>query len=115
MDDKAVDAVPAANPPDGAVLEIEGVEVASFTAVVGRLCVDYPDVASNRIETILLREWDAFTAGRPPVVPRRSRPGCARSSTSSDYVGRASGGPAPSLRPPDRLAALQPDSGVVGE
>src|SRR3546814_11252830 len=67
MDDKAVDAVPAANPPDGAVLEIEGVEVASFTAVVGRLCVDYPDVASNRIETILLREWDAFMAGRPPV------------------------------------------------
>lgn len=69
MDDKAVDAVPAANPPEGAVLEIEGVEVASFTAVVGRLCVDYPDVASTRIETILLREWDAFTAGRPLVVP----------------------------------------------
>lgn len=69
MDDKAVDAVPAATPPEGAVLEIEGVEVASFNAVVGRLCVDYPEVTSARIETILLREWDAFTAGRPLVVP----------------------------------------------
>jgi hypothetical protein len=69
MDDDSVEAASAAGPAEGAVLEIEGVEVASFSAVVDRLCVDYPGVASTRIETILLREWDAFTAGRPLVVP----------------------------------------------
>lgn len=55
--------------PDGAVMHIEGVEVTVFAAVVERLCADYPGVAATRIETILLREWEAFTAGRPLVVP----------------------------------------------
>lgn len=69
MDDKAVGAGQSAIPPEGAVLQIEGVAVTSFTEVVQRLRTDYPAVTAARIETILLREWDAFTAGRPLVVP----------------------------------------------
>lgn len=69
MDDKGRDGSAAGSPADGAVLEIEGVEVTSFSAVVKRLCVAYPAVPSTRVETILLREWEAFTAGRPLVVP----------------------------------------------
>jgi len=53
---------------DGSVT-IEGVEVVPFSAVVARLRSDYPGVAVTRIESILLREWEAFTAGRPMVVP----------------------------------------------
>jgi hypothetical protein len=48
---------------------IDGVPVVSFAAVVARLSAAYPSVTTTRIESILLREWDAFTAGRPLVVP----------------------------------------------
>ncbi|RKT33145.1 hypothetical protein DEU34_1735 [Microbacterium sp. AG1240] len=61
-------ATPAPSVDDGHVV-IEGVEVVPFATVVSRLCVDYPSVSVTRIETILMREWEAFTAGRPLVVP----------------------------------------------
>lgn len=69
MDDNAVAAASAAGAPGPVVFAIDGVEVAAFDAVVERLRADYPNVARTRIETILLREWEAFTAGRPLVVP----------------------------------------------
>jgi hypothetical protein len=61
-------ATPSFSDDDGHVV-IEGVEVVPFATVVSRLCVDYPSVSVTRIETILMREWEAFTAGRPLVVP----------------------------------------------
>ncbi|MFJ6651372.1 three-helix bundle dimerization domain-containing protein [Microbacterium sp. NPDC091313] len=69
MDENAVDARPAATAPESAVIAIDSVEVAAFSAVVARLTADYPAVSSTRIEGILLREWEAFSAGRPLVVP----------------------------------------------
>lgn len=69
MDDAAGDAAaPDASQASEFVL-IEGVEVAPFTTVVDRLRSVYPHVPPARIESILLREWEAFTAGRPLVVP----------------------------------------------
>jgi hypothetical protein len=50
-------------------LVIEGVEVVPLSAVVARLRSDYPGVSTGRIESVILREWEAFTAGRPIVVP----------------------------------------------
>jgi hypothetical protein len=50
-------------------LVIEGVEVVPLSAVVARLRSDYPGVSIGRIESVILREWEAFTAGRPIVVP----------------------------------------------
>ena len=52
-----------------AILRIDGVEVMPFSDVVAQLRRDYPEVAAGRIESIVLREWEAFTAGRPLVVP----------------------------------------------
>ncbi len=69
MDDNAVDAPPTAGGATPIALSIDGVEVAAFSAVVARVSADYPHVSVTRIETILVREWDAFTAGRPLVVP----------------------------------------------
>jgi hypothetical protein len=69
MDDNAVDAPPSAGSPEAAVFAIEGIDVVAFSAVVARLRLDYPGVAEARIETIVLREWEAYTAGRPLVVP----------------------------------------------
>jgi hypothetical protein len=69
MDDNAVDAPPAATPPETAVVSVEGVDVVSFSGIVTRLQAEYPGVSSLRIETIVIREWEAFTAGRPLVVP----------------------------------------------
>ena len=48
---------------------IDDIEVVPFSEVITRLCDDYPDVSMSRIESILMREWEAFTAGRPLVVP----------------------------------------------
>ncbi|MFG6444284.1 three-helix bundle dimerization domain-containing protein [Microbacterium sp. P06] len=48
---------------------IEGVEVVPFSEIVARLCADYPGVPAAKIESILMREWEAFAAGRPLVVP----------------------------------------------
>jgi hypothetical protein len=69
MDDNAVGAPPTTPASEAVVFAIEGVEVTAFSAVVERLRIDYPDVAVTRIESILVREWEAFTAGRPLVVP----------------------------------------------
>ena len=54
---------------DLTVFAIDGMEVAAFDAVVTRLSAAYPGVPTVRIESILMREWEAFTAGRPLVVP----------------------------------------------
>jgi hypothetical protein len=69
MDDRAVSGARAAGVPDPSVLSVDGVEVDAFSAVVERLRADYPGQSATRIEGILLREWDAFAAGRPLVVP----------------------------------------------
>lgn len=69
MDDDAAQAPSAADVPETAVFVIEGVEVVAFTTAVARLHADYPAVSVTRIETIVLREWEAFAAGRPLVVP----------------------------------------------
>ena len=69
MDDNASQTPSAAVPSEDAVFQVDDVEVAAFSAVVERLRVRYPQVAVPRIETVLLREWEAFSAGRPLVVP----------------------------------------------
>ncbi len=51
------------------VFVVEGTEVAVFSDVVARLRDAYPDVPVTRLESILLREWEAYAAGRPLVVP----------------------------------------------
>lgn len=52
-----------------AVHVIDGIEVASFQEVVTRLCTAYPLEDPVHVEAIVLREWEAFSAGRPLVVP----------------------------------------------
>ncbi|WP_125130854.1 hypothetical protein [Microbacterium sp. 10M-3C3] len=52
-----------------ASLSIDDVEVVTFSAVVARLVAAYPSLSAARIEGVLLREWEAFSAGRPIVVP----------------------------------------------
>lgn len=54
---------------DAGVFRIGGIDVSAFDVVVERLRATYPDIPVARIETILVREWEAFTAGRPLVVP----------------------------------------------
>ncbi len=68
MDDDARDAVISARSSD-VVREVDGVLVAPFREVLGRLRADYPNEDPGRIEAIVLREWEAFSAGRPLVVP----------------------------------------------
>ncbi|MFS0713086.1 hypothetical protein ABC195_04325 [Microbacterium sp. 2P01SA-2] len=48
---------------------IEGQVVTSFSGVVSRLAAAYPSLAVVDVERVVLREWDAFSAGRPVVVP----------------------------------------------
>lgn len=69
MDENAVDARPAATPSDAVVMAIDSIDVIPFSSVVTRLAAEYPRVPTARIEGILLREWEAFSAGRPLVVP----------------------------------------------
>jgi len=68
MDESARDAV---SPAPGADLihRVDGIEVASFRTVIARLRADYPLEDPSRIEAVVLREWEAFSAGRPLVVP----------------------------------------------
>ena len=54
---------------DGALLQVDGVDVVSFSAAASRLAAEYPAVSSARIEALLVREWEAFCAGRPLVIP----------------------------------------------
>ena len=68
MDESAVDRTRSARAPE-AVQTVDGVEVASFRGVIERLRADYPDEDPAHIEAVVLREWEAFSAGRPLVVP----------------------------------------------
>ncbi len=56
-------------PADGALLQVDGVVVVSFAAAASRLAAEFPGITSARIEALLVREWDAFCAGRPLVIP----------------------------------------------
>lgn len=73
MDDQvrgAASVAPAATGPRAEIVhEIDGVEVASFRAVVARLRAEYPLEDPIHVEAVVLREWEAFSAGRPLVVP----------------------------------------------
>lgn len=51
------------------VATVDGVPVASFRDVVARLCADHPGEDPAHVEAVVLREWEAFSAGRPLVVP----------------------------------------------
>lgn len=51
------------------VLEVDGVSVTSFRLVVERLRLAYPAQDPHHVEAVVLREWEAFSAGRPLVVP----------------------------------------------
>ncbi|MDU0344838.1 hypothetical protein RWH44_03880 [Microbacterium sp. KSW2-29] len=68
MNEKAVDVGETPRASD-AVQMVDGVHVASFRGVLSRLHADYPGEDPARIEAIVLREWEAFSAGRPLVVP----------------------------------------------
>lgn len=48
---------------------IDGQVVASFSGVVARLAAAHPALAVVDIERVVLREWEAFSASRPLVVP----------------------------------------------
>ncbi|GAD34878.1 MULTISPECIES: hypothetical protein [Microbacterium] len=48
---------------------IEGQVVTSFSGVVSRLAAAHPSLAVVDIERVVLREWEAFSASRPVVVP----------------------------------------------
>ncbi|MCR2784839.1 MULTISPECIES: hypothetical protein [unclassified Microbacterium] len=54
---------------DGTALSVDGVPVVSFADAVSRLCADFPQLSPARIEALLIREWEAFCAGRPLVIP----------------------------------------------
>ncbi|MGP3535958.1 three-helix bundle dimerization domain-containing protein [Microbacterium sp. RD1] len=69
MHDNAADGSPATASSDASITVIEGIEVAAFTTVVERLRAEYPALPTTRIEAVLMREWEAYTAGRPLVVP----------------------------------------------
>lgn len=68
MDENTIEARPRATAVD-AVQAVDGIPVASLRSVVSRLCLDYPGEDPVRIETVVLREWEAFSAGRPLVIP----------------------------------------------
>lgn len=68
MDERLVETRPSVRPGE-AIAVVDGVPVASFRDVVARLRVEYPGVDPAHIEGVVLREWDAFSAGRPLVVP----------------------------------------------
>lgn len=56
-------------PAGGDALRVDGVLVVSFQAAAARLASEYPHVSVARIEALLVREWEAFCAGRPLVIP----------------------------------------------
>lgn len=64
-----MDAPSASAPTEESVISIDGVEVVAFSRVIARLRIEYPHVPAVRLETIVLREWEAFAAGRPLVLP----------------------------------------------
>lgn len=54
---------------DSDVLKVDGVVVVSFEAAATRLAAEFPGAPTARIEALLIREWEAFCAGRPLVIP----------------------------------------------
>lgn len=68
MNERAVD-VSATRRPGEILAAVDGVSVASFRDVVARLRAEYPREDPVFVEGIVLREWEAFSAGRPLVVP----------------------------------------------
>lgn len=67
------------------VQTVDGVSVASLQSVVSRLRLDYPGEDPVHIETVVLREWEAFSAGRPLVIPTVVEEG-AREILDQRYV-----------------------------
>ncbi|MCT2085223.1 hypothetical protein M3D75_03745 [Microbacterium enclense] len=68
MDENVIEARLGVTAPD-TVQTVDGVSVASLHSVVSRLRLDYPGHDPIHIETVVLREWEAFSAGRPLVIP----------------------------------------------
>ena len=68
MDENAIEARLSVTAVD-TVQTVDGVPVASLHPVVSRLRLDYPGEDPSHIETVVLREWEAFSAGRPLVIP----------------------------------------------
>ncbi|WP_285137757.1 three-helix bundle dimerization domain-containing protein [Microbacterium sp. lyk4-40-TSB-66] len=68
MDERAVETISPARPGE-IVAVVDGTPVVSFREVVARLRAEYPHEDPVHIEGVVLREWDAFSAGRPLVVP----------------------------------------------
>jgi hypothetical protein len=68
MDDSAIEPRTRVTAVD-AVHAVDGVPVASLRSVVSRLRRDYPGEDPAHVETVVLREWEAFSAGRPLVIP----------------------------------------------
>jgi len=56
---------------------IDGWVVVSYAQVVDRLASRYPERPRHEIEAIIDREADAFTGGRPLVVPLGVEDGAA--------------------------------------
>ncbi|MDD7927988.1 hypothetical protein [Microbacterium thalli] len=50
-------------------ITLEGQVVTSFSGAVARLAAAHPALAVTDVERVVLREWEAFSAGRPLVVP----------------------------------------------
>lgn len=50
-------------------ITFEGQVVTSFSGVVARLAAAHPALAVIDVERVVLREWEAFSASRPLVVP----------------------------------------------
>ncbi|MDQ1138047.1 S1-C subfamily serine protease [Microbacterium sp. SORGH_AS 1204] len=68
MDERGVEMNSSAHARD-VVVAVDGVPVASFRDVVARLRFEYPGEDPTHVEGVVLREWEAFSAGRPLVVP----------------------------------------------
>lgn len=60
----APDSLGAADP-----LFVDGVAVVAYSALVARLGARFPGRSVTAIEAIVQREYEAFTGGRPLVVP----------------------------------------------
>ena len=56
-------------PPADDRVDVDGVESTSFVGAVARLAAAHPTVTVAEIERVVLREWEAFSAGRPLVIP----------------------------------------------
>ena len=48
---------------------VDGQSVTTFAGVVSRLAAVHPETTVTEIERVVLREWEAFSASRPIIVP----------------------------------------------